>query len=143
MNMTNPKVHISFVARILFALSAVVMIAGIPDSIAQPTPNYPISYRLFSPFLFNPAIAGSKDFLAVDLTISNTGKANSQVASGNMRISKTKKEIINVHSFTATLKDDQEFMSDFEELDLGSIQRRRIQKIEVADFLITTKIKEE
>ncbi len=64
----------------------------IHNAVAQPTPNYPVSYRLFNPFVFNPAIAGSKDFLAVDLTISNTGNANSQLAAGSLRLSKTRDE---------------------------------------------------
>ncbi len=90
--MSIPKVHLSFIVRMLCVLSVVVVIIGIPDSVAQTTPNYPISYRLFNPFIFNPAIAGSKDFMAVDLTISNTGDVNSQIVSGNMRLSKTRKE---------------------------------------------------
>ena len=90
--MNIPKVHLSFTVRLLCVLSAALAITGVPCSVAQTTPNYPVSYRLFNPFIFNPAIAGSKDFLAVDLTISNTGKDNAQIASGDLRIARTRKE---------------------------------------------------
>jgi len=56
-------------------------------------------------------------------------------------ISKERKEMINVHGFTSNLKNDKEFLEDFHELELGSIQRRRIQNVEIADFLLTSKLK--
>lgn len=59
---------------------------------SQQTPINPVSYRIFSPFIFNPAVAGSKDFSTIDLLISNYGESNSQIASGNLRLSKSKKE---------------------------------------------------
>lgn len=55
---------------------------------AQQTPVYPYSYRIFSPFIFNPAIAGSKDFASIDLITGWQGESNSQIISGNARISK-------------------------------------------------------
>lgn len=33
----------------------------------QETPVNPISHKIFTPFIFNPAITGSKDFLSLDL----------------------------------------------------------------------------
>ena len=60
----------------------------------QQVPDYPVSYRLFTPFIFNPAIAGSKDFTSVDITLGKQGKSNSQLASGNLRIGKLKKEYL-------------------------------------------------
>ena len=51
-------------------------------------PLSPVSYRIFTPFIFNPAIAGSKDFASVDLLLSNYGKSNSQVAGINFRLAK-------------------------------------------------------
>ena len=59
-------------------------------------------------------------------------------------ISKQNDEMINVHSFTSSLKDEKLFLDKFVDLELGSIQRRYISKTEVADFLITAElIKEE
>jgi type IX secretion system PorP/SprF family membrane protein len=55
---------------------------------AQMIPFNPISYRVFSPFILNPAIAGSKDFFSMDLLAGFTGQANSQILSGNARIMK-------------------------------------------------------
>ncbi|MFO7851443.1 MAG: type IX secretion system membrane protein PorP/SprF [Bacteroidota bacterium] len=59
---------------------------------AQPAPCNPISYRIFNPFVFNPAIAGSKDFSTAGLIISNYGKSNAQLATINTRLSKTRNE---------------------------------------------------
>lgn len=54
----------------------------------QQTPFNPISYRVFTPFIFNPAIAGSKDFFSIDLIAGSMGKNKSQIISGNTRLSK-------------------------------------------------------
>lgn len=56
-------------------------------------------------------------------------------------ISRQKKEMINVHSFTAKLQENSNFLKNLSDLELGSIQRKNIQKTEIADFLITAKIK--
>ncbi len=55
-------------------------------------------------------------------------------------ISKSQDELINVHKFTSNLKRQPQFMSELTELELGSIQRRTERGIDVADFLITTKL---
>ncbi|MCD4781482.1 MAG: PilN domain-containing protein [Candidatus Omnitrophica bacterium] len=56
-------------------------------------------------------------------------------------ISKQNKEMINVHTFTSELQKDAGFLRGFVDIDLGSIQRRKIKLIEVADFVMTTKLK--
>ncbi len=58
-------------------------------SYGQQTPFNPVSYRVFSPFVFNPAIAGSKDFFSVDLIAGWMGKTKSQIISGNARLVKS------------------------------------------------------
>lgn len=58
-------------------------------------------------------------------------------------ISKQGDEMINVHTFTASLKNETDFLDKFGNLELGSIQRRYISKTEVADFLITANLVEE
>lgn len=55
----------------------------------QTTPLNPVSYRIFSPFIFNPAIAGSKDFFSADLIAGKYGSTNSQILSGSARLGKT------------------------------------------------------
>jgi type IX secretion system PorP/SprF family membrane protein len=55
----------------------------------QETPVNPVSFRIFSPFIFNPAIAGSKDFFSVDLLASSQAKSYSQILSGNARLLKS------------------------------------------------------
>ena len=60
--------------------------------LSQHAPDFPVSYRIFNPFVFNPAVAGSKDFTSVDVLINNFGKANSQLFSGHTRLSKSEKE---------------------------------------------------
>ncbi|MBE0674415.1 MAG: type IX secretion system membrane protein PorP/SprF, partial [Bacteroidales bacterium] len=54
----------------------------------QHTPLNPISNRVFTPFVINPAIAGSKDFMALDLSATMQGNDFSQLLSGNTRIAK-------------------------------------------------------
>jgi type IX secretion system PorP/SprF family membrane protein len=71
-----------------FFLNAISVFPGY----GQQVPDYPVAYRIYNPFIFNPAIAGSKDFTSADLLLSNFGNSNSQLASGNLRISKSKKE---------------------------------------------------
>jgi type IX secretion system PorP/SprF family membrane protein len=56
---------------------------------AQQTPLYPISQRLLTPFMINPAIAGSKDFFSIDLLTSNYNNDRSQLLNLNLRLSKT------------------------------------------------------
>ncbi|HBG61051.1 MAG: hypothetical protein A2Y03_11315 [Omnitrophica WOR_2 bacterium GWF2_38_59] len=55
-------------------------------------------------------------------------------------ISRQNKEMIGVHKFTANLKQDAEFLTDLTDLELGSIQMRKINKVDVADFLITSRV---
>jgi type IX secretion system PorP/SprF family membrane protein len=83
----NKLNRISHFLVICFIFITTFIITG-NQAAGQQTPYYPISYRVFSPFIFNPAIAGSKDFASLDLMISNYGKSNSQIASGNLRLAK-------------------------------------------------------
>lgn len=53
---------------------------------AQHTPLTPISNRVFTPFIINPAIAGSKDFMSIDLAANIQGDNFSQLLSTNTRI---------------------------------------------------------
>ena len=57
-------------------------------SCGQQLPFNPISYRIFSPLVYNPAIAGSKDFFSTDLIAGFQGKSYSQLISGNTRLLK-------------------------------------------------------
>lgn len=49
--------------------------------------------------------------------------------------------MINVHKFFSDLKDQKEFQDEFNDMELGSIQRRKAGSIEIADFLITMELK--
>jgi type IX secretion system PorP/SprF family membrane protein len=82
----NLTAKASFFKKTLFILCFVsisVLAKG------QQIPQHPISYRIFSPFIFNPAIAGSKDFLSVDLIAGKYDQSTSQVLSGSGRLSKS------------------------------------------------------
>jgi type IX secretion system PorP/SprF family membrane protein len=59
-------------------------------SYGQQTPLNPISYWVFTPYIYNPAIIGSKDFLSVDLNSAFKGSSNTQLISVNTRFSKTR-----------------------------------------------------
>ena len=54
----------------------------------QETPVNPVSNKVFTPFVFNPAIAGSKDFMSVDLLAALQNNQYTQLLSGNTRLKK-------------------------------------------------------
>jgi Tfp pilus assembly protein PilN len=51
-------------------------------------------------------------------------------------------EVMLVNKFTSALKNNNDFYSDFKDLDIDSIKRRQIKNIEVADFILTAKLRE-
>ena len=55
-------------------------------SSGQQMPFNPVSYRVYTPFVLNPAIAGSKDYLSVDALAGFNGKSHSQMISANTRV---------------------------------------------------------
>jgi type IX secretion system PorP/SprF family membrane protein len=55
----------------------------------QQTPFNTDSYWVFVPYIYNPAIVGSKDFLSIGVNASFKGSSHAQLLSGNARISKT------------------------------------------------------
>jgi len=69
-------------------LFGIITLLAVYNAEAQLTPYNPISGRIFTPFLINPAIAGSKDFMALDLSATIQGDNFSQLLSGNSRIAK-------------------------------------------------------
>ena len=56
-------------------------------------------------------------------------------------ISTDNEAMINVHQFTASLKSQREFLEHFTDIELGSIQRRKIKQMDIADFMITVRLK--
>jgi len=56
-------------------------------------------------------------------------------------IAQESNEIVSVSRLISSLKGNAEFMENFTELEFGSIQRRRIKNVEIADFVITMKLK--
>ena len=55
----------------------------------QQSPLNPVSYWVFVPYIYNPAIVGSKDFLSIGINAEFQGESNAQLISGNTRIKKT------------------------------------------------------
>ncbi|MFN8239977.1 MAG: type IX secretion system membrane protein PorP/SprF [Bacteroidales bacterium] len=66
---------------ILFLLCAV-------QARSQQSPLYPLSNRVFNPFVINPAAAGSKDFASIDMNLSSLAKNTSMLLSFNTRLTK-------------------------------------------------------
>lgn len=56
----------------------------------QQTLLNPISYWVFTPYIYNPGMIGSKDYISVGVNAAFQGSDNSQLLSGNRRISKTR-----------------------------------------------------
>lgn len=50
-------------------------------------------------------------------------------------------EIASVGKLIANIKESEDFMKHFSELELGSIQKHRIKNVEIADFVVTMKLK--
>jgi type IX secretion system PorP/SprF family membrane protein len=57
---------------------------------AQQTSLNPLSYWVFTPYIYNPAIVGSKDFMALDFIAAFKGKSRTQILAGNSRLAKTR-----------------------------------------------------
>jgi type IX secretion system PorP/SprF family membrane protein len=55
----------------------------------QQTPLNPLSYWVFIPYIYNPAIIGSKDFMSIDMNATFQGKSGTQILSANTRVTKT------------------------------------------------------
>lgn len=70
------------------SLLVAFFILAVIEAQAQHTPRNPISNSVFTPFIINPAIAGSKDFMAIDLAATIQGDDYSQLLSSNTRIAK-------------------------------------------------------
>jgi len=69
----------------------VILIFSFIASHGQETPLNPVSNKIFSPFVFNPAVAGSKDFLSLDLIAALQNKSYTQILSANSRLLTKKK----------------------------------------------------
>jgi len=80
--------NVWFTKLIKIILLLLGSMASVNTLTAQQTPLNPISNRVFTPFIINPAIAGSKDFMAIDLSAVIQGADKSQMLSGNTRIAK-------------------------------------------------------
>jgi type IX secretion system PorP/SprF family membrane protein len=79
---------ISFSKQLKIFLTLFVTISVLPNSSAQQTPLTPLANRVFTPFVINPAIAGSKDFIDIDFAAVIQGADKSQILSANSRIAK-------------------------------------------------------
>lgn len=74
------------IARILLILLFVFSFCAAKG---QQTPLNPVSYWVFTPYIYNPAMVGSKDFLSIGVNAAFQGTSNTQLISGNTRITKT------------------------------------------------------
>lgn len=54
-------------------------------------------------------------------------------------VAKLTDEMMSVSEFTSKLKEHSGFLSQLKSIELGSIQRRKIESLEIADFSITAK----
>ncbi len=74
--------------RIICLISLITFLITLVSG--QQIPQKPVSYRVFTPFLFNPAITGSHDYSTLDITTDFQGESNAQLVSLNARL--TRKE---------------------------------------------------
>lgn len=78
----------SFFKQTKVFLTILVTIAILPNASGQHSPLAPLTSRVFTPFIINPAIAGSKDFIDIDFAAVIQGADKSQILSANTRIAK-------------------------------------------------------
>lgn len=83
----NLKFYMRILTRVFFVLTA-INIFNLSE--AQQTPLNPLSYWVFTPYLYNPAMVGSKDYPTLDFNAAFQGDSRAQILSGNARLSKTK-----------------------------------------------------
>jgi type IX secretion system PorP/SprF family membrane protein len=83
----NLKNKVLIVERILLTIVFVYTFCTIKG---QQTPLSPVSYWVFTPYIYNPGIVGSKDYLSAGINTAFQGNSNAQLLSGNTRLSKTK-----------------------------------------------------
>lgn len=81
------KSYIPVIKRALLIIGY-VLLSNLSEG--QQTPLNHISYWVFTPYLYNPGMVGSKDFLSIDLNGAFEGKSNAFVLGGNARLSKFK-----------------------------------------------------
>jgi len=62
---------------------------------------------------------------------------------GGSAISRQQNELLNAHSLVSSLKEEKEFLKNFDSIEMGTIQRRTSGKSKIADFLVTIKLKKE
>ena len=67
-----------------------ILVSYFAISEGQQTPLNPVSYWVFTPHIYNTAIAGSKDFLSLGINAAFQGNSNTQILTGHSRISKTR-----------------------------------------------------
>jgi type IX secretion system PorP/SprF family membrane protein len=80
----NSKRQITFTILLIF-----IFVFYFRVTLGQQTPLSPMSYWVFTPYVYNPAMIGSKDFISVGLNAVFAGNSNSQLLSVNSRIKKT------------------------------------------------------
>lgn len=82
------KHSLRFINTSKISLVILMMLCIWFDASAQQTPFTPLANRVFTPFVINPAIAGSKDFIDIDFAAVIQGADKSQILSANSRIAK-------------------------------------------------------
>jgi type IX secretion system PorP/SprF family membrane protein len=69
-------------------LLTIVFVSSLGISKGQQSPLSPLSYWVFTPYTYNPAMVGSKDFLSIGATAAFQDKSNAQLISFNTRLTK-------------------------------------------------------
>ena len=71
------------------------------------------------------------DFSGVDLIVEGSS------------VSTKGEEVVLIYKFTTALKNNSDFYSDFKDLEVGSITSRQIKSIEISDFILSAKLREQ
>lgn len=71
-------------------LLAVIYVSCSFLSHAQQTPLNPLSYWVFTPYIYNPAMVGSKDYMTLDFIAAFQNKSNTQLLGANTRLTRSR-----------------------------------------------------
>jgi len=82
------------------------------------------------------------DFLPPGVWFTKFYLANQKLIIEGSAISQKGDEMVKVGKFTSALKNEISFSKDFQDIELTSINRKLIKSVEVADFIITARLKD-
>ncbi len=90
--------------------------------------------------LLAPKLNSISDSLLRGVWLNKISLADGLLTIQGSCFSRSQDEMVDIGNFTSALKENNLFVDHLQQIELGAIQRRKIQLAEVADFTITAKL---